>query len=164
MPYRSVPAKPPLPGKHPCTIFQGATVATSIQMYGILIPGKCLCRPKSQVVFERPWALTRDTTVIAKMGWGLGPKGNDRFPNKLEVSRSQNPWRVNSMTSAIQAGNDNTIIISCYSTLIPTFYQLFNVYSTPILFKVQWLTATTTQMCCIELCTAVLTSDQLPSL
>ena len=63
--YRSVPSKHPLPGKHPCTVFQGATVAASIQTYGILIPGKRPCRPKSQVnMFKCPWALTRDTTVI----------------------------------------------------------------------------------------------------
>ena len=27
-----------IPGKHPCTAFQGATVAASILTYGILIP------------------------------------------------------------------------------------------------------------------------------
>ena len=52
--YRSVPGKRPLPGKHPCTEFQGVTVtvAASIQTYGIYIPGK------------RPCALTWDTTVL----------------------------------------------------------------------------------------------------
>ena len=54
--YRSVPSKHPLPGKRPCTTFQGATVAASIQMYGILIPGKHPCEPKSRVML---WALTR---------------------------------------------------------------------------------------------------------
>ena len=52
--YRSVPGKRPLPGKHPCTSFQGVNVAASIQTYGNYVPGK------------RPWALTRDTTVFAK--------------------------------------------------------------------------------------------------
>ena len=61
--YCSVPGKRPLPGKRPCTAFQGATVAASIQVYGILIPGKRPCRPKSRVMLKRPWALTRDTTV-----------------------------------------------------------------------------------------------------
>ena len=62
--YRSVPGKRPLLGKRPCTAFQGATVAASIQTYGILIPGKRPCGPKSLVMLKRPWALTRDTTVI----------------------------------------------------------------------------------------------------
>ena len=35
--YRSVPGKCPLPSKCPCTPIQGATVAASIQTYGILI-------------------------------------------------------------------------------------------------------------------------------
>ena len=30
LPYRSVPGKCPLPGKRPCTAFQGATVAASV--------------------------------------------------------------------------------------------------------------------------------------
>ena len=36
-------------------------VAVPIQTYGILIPGKCPCGPKLQVIilFERPWVLTR---------------------------------------------------------------------------------------------------------
>ena len=48
--------KHPLLGKHPCTAFQGATVAASI----ILIPVK---HPKSRAMFKCPWALTWDTTV-----------------------------------------------------------------------------------------------------
>ena len=48
-PYRSVP------GKRPCTTFQGATVAASIQMYGILILGKRSCGPKSRVMFKRTY-------------------------------------------------------------------------------------------------------------
>ena len=59
--YCSVPGKCSLPGKHPCTAFQGATVAASVQ---ILIQGKRSCRPKSRVMFKCPWALIRDTTVI----------------------------------------------------------------------------------------------------
>ena len=35
MAYRSVPGKCPLLGKRPCTTFQGATVAASVQTYGI---------------------------------------------------------------------------------------------------------------------------------
>ena len=62
--YCSVPGKHPLPGKCPCAEFQGVTVAASIQTYGIYIPGKRLCGPKSLVMFKRPWALTRDTTVL----------------------------------------------------------------------------------------------------
>ena len=46
--YHSVLGKRPLPGKYPCTTFHGATVAASIQTYGILIPGKCPCGPKSR--------------------------------------------------------------------------------------------------------------------
>ena len=38
--YRSVPGKCPLPGKRPCTTFQGVNVAASIQTYGRYIPGK----------------------------------------------------------------------------------------------------------------------------
>ena len=63
--YHSVLGKHPLPGKHPCTPFQGVNVAASIQMYGILIPGKRPCRPKSRVTFKCLWTLTRDTTVHA---------------------------------------------------------------------------------------------------
>ena len=63
--YHGVPGKRPLPGKRPCTAFHGATVAASIQTYGILIPGKHPCGPKSQSMFKRPWVLTRDTTVHA---------------------------------------------------------------------------------------------------
>ena len=37
--YRSVLGKRSLPGKRPCTTLQGATVAASIQMYGIFDPG-----------------------------------------------------------------------------------------------------------------------------
>ena len=62
--YRSVPDKRPLPGKRPCTEFLGITVAASIQTYGIYIPGKYPYWPKSRVMFKRPWAITRDTTVI----------------------------------------------------------------------------------------------------
>ena len=50
-----------VPGKHPCTAFQGTTVAASVQ---ILIQGKRSCGPKSRVMFKCPWALIRDTTVI----------------------------------------------------------------------------------------------------
>ena len=68
--------KRPLLGKRPCTCttFHGATVhvAASMQIYGILIPGKRPCGPKSQVMFKPPWALTRDTTVgLPEQGWGL---------------------------------------------------------------------------------------------
>ena len=48
-----------VPGKRPCTAFQGATVAASIQTYGILIPDKRPCGPKSQVTFNRSWVLTQ---------------------------------------------------------------------------------------------------------
>ena len=65
--YRSVPVKRPLPGKRPCTEFQGVTVSASVQTYGIYIPGKHLCGPKSRMMFKRPWALTRDTTVSTDM-------------------------------------------------------------------------------------------------
>ena len=51
-------------GKRPCTAFQGATVAASIQTYRILISGKRPCGPKSRVVFKRPWVLIRDTMVL----------------------------------------------------------------------------------------------------
>ena len=52
-------------GKHPCTAFQGATVAASLQMYEISIPGiKCSYGPKLRVMFKRSWVLTRGTTVI----------------------------------------------------------------------------------------------------
>ena len=61
--YRSVPGKRPLPGKRPCIEFQGVTVAASIQTYGIFIPGKRPCGPKSRVMFKCPWALTRDTSM-----------------------------------------------------------------------------------------------------
>ena len=61
--YRSVLGKRPLLGKHACTEFQGVTIAASIQTYGIYIPGKCPCGPKSRVMFKRPWVLTLDTTV-----------------------------------------------------------------------------------------------------
>ena len=43
------------------------TVAASIQTYGILIPGKRPCGPKLGVMSKCPWALTRDTTVLAKI-------------------------------------------------------------------------------------------------
>ena len=49
--YRSVLGKCPLLGKRPCTAFQGATVAASIQTYGILIPGKRPFGPKSRVMY-----------------------------------------------------------------------------------------------------------------
>ena len=63
--YRSILGKRPLPGKHPHPTFQGVNVAASIQTYGILIPGKRPCGPKSQVMFKKcPWALTRDTMVL----------------------------------------------------------------------------------------------------
>ena len=42
----SAPSKRPLPGKCPCTTFGGATIAASVQTYGILIPGKHPCGPK----------------------------------------------------------------------------------------------------------------------
>ena len=44
--YSSVPGKRPLVllGKHQCTAFQGATVAASIQTYGILIAQNCELR------------------------------------------------------------------------------------------------------------------------
>ena len=61
--YCSVPGKCPLPGKRPCTPFQGVNVARSIQTYGVLILGKRPCGPKSRVMFKRQWTLTRDTTV-----------------------------------------------------------------------------------------------------
>ena len=50
-----------IPGKHPCTAFQGATVpASSMQTDGILILGKHPCGSKSWTTFKRPW----DTTII----------------------------------------------------------------------------------------------------
>ena len=63
--YRSVPGKCPLPGKRPCTSFQGVNVAASIQTYGNYVPGKHPCGPKSRCMFKRPWALTRDTAVYS---------------------------------------------------------------------------------------------------
>ena len=65
----SVPGKHPLPGKRPCTEFQGVTVAASIQTYGIYILGKHPHRSKLRVMFKRPWALTRDTTVCMLCLW-----------------------------------------------------------------------------------------------
>ena len=62
--YCNVPSMCPLPGKCPCTAFQGVTVVASIQMYGIYILGKHPCGPKQWVTFKHPWALTRDTTVL----------------------------------------------------------------------------------------------------
>ena len=44
--YRSVSSKCPLPGKHPCTTFQGVNVVASIQMYRVYILGKHPCGPK----------------------------------------------------------------------------------------------------------------------
>ena len=57
---QSAPGKCPLLSKHPCTEFQGIEIAASIQMY---IPGKHPYRPKLQVMFEHPWALTRNTNL-----------------------------------------------------------------------------------------------------
>ena len=65
----SVPGKRPLQGKNPCIAFQGATVAASIQTYGILIPGKCPCRPKSQITFKHPWVLSWDIMVCSYWGY-----------------------------------------------------------------------------------------------
>ena len=62
--YRSVPGKHPLPAKCPRISFQGVNVAASIQMYGRYILGKHPCRPKSRVMFKRPWVLTWDAMVI----------------------------------------------------------------------------------------------------
>ena len=85
--YRSVPGKRPLPGKRPCTEFQGVTVAASIQTYGIYIPGKRPCGPKSRVMFKHPWALTRDTTVVGNFGedfnWPFG-----EFDKDLQIKNS----------------------------------------------------------------------------
>ena len=67
--YHSVPGKRSLLGKRPCIAFQGATVAASIQTYGILILGKHPCRQKSRVMFKRPWALTRDIMVCSYWGY-----------------------------------------------------------------------------------------------
>ena len=67
--YRSVPGKRPLPGKRLCAEYQGVTVAASLQTYGIYIPGKRPCGPKSRVMFKHPWALTRDTTVHVYVCW-----------------------------------------------------------------------------------------------
>ena len=39
-----------VPGKRPCTTFQGATVAASMQTYGIFILGKRPCGPKLSYV------------------------------------------------------------------------------------------------------------------
>jgi hypothetical protein len=55
--YHSVPGKPPLPGKRPCTTYRGLNVAASVQMYAIYIPGKRPCRPKLCI------SVTRDTMV-----------------------------------------------------------------------------------------------------
>ena len=62
--YCNVPGKRPLPGKRPCTSFQGVNVAASIQTYGNYVPVKCPCGPKSRCMFKCPWALTRDTMVM----------------------------------------------------------------------------------------------------
>ena len=44
--------------------FKGSMyIAASIQMYGVLIPGKRPSGPKLRVMLKRPLALTRDTTV-----------------------------------------------------------------------------------------------------
>ena len=65
--YRSVPGKHLLLGKRLYYIvLQGATVAASIQAYGIFIRGKLPCGPKSRVMFKRPWVLTQDTTVCTR--------------------------------------------------------------------------------------------------
>ena len=50
--YRSVPGKRPLPGKRPCTSFQGVYVSAFIQTYGSYIPSKRPCGPKSRVMFN----------------------------------------------------------------------------------------------------------------
>ena len=59
----NIPGKRPLPGKRPCTAFQGVNVPAYIQTYGNYVPGKRPCRPKLRCMFKRPWALARDTTV-----------------------------------------------------------------------------------------------------
>ena len=70
--YHSVLGKRPILGKRPCTAFQGVTIATSIQTYGILIPSRHPYEPKSRVMFKRPWALTQDTMVLLHCA-GAGP-------------------------------------------------------------------------------------------
>ena len=57
--YRSVPGKRPLPGKHPCSSFQGVNVTASIQTYGNYIPGK---RPGMSVNVVQ-YLCMYDTTV-----------------------------------------------------------------------------------------------------
>ena len=56
-----------LSSERPCSAFQGVNITASIQMY---IPSKRPCGPKSRVMFKRPWALTRDTTVcLMSQSW-----------------------------------------------------------------------------------------------
>ena len=57
--YRSVLGKRPLPGKRPCTKFQGVTVAASTQTYGISVMSlKCVSaarRRATLLVFSDIW-------------------------------------------------------------------------------------------------------------
>ena len=53
-----------IPGKRPCTAFQGVNVAASIQTYGSYILDKRPYRPKSRFMFKCPWVLAWDSTVV----------------------------------------------------------------------------------------------------
>ena len=78
--YHNIPGKRPCP----CTTFQGATVAASIQTCGIFIPGKRPCGPKSRIMFKRPWALTQDTMVYTASGFS--PQINFNAPERAHFS------------------------------------------------------------------------------
>ena len=104
--YHSVQGKRPLPGKHPCTLFQGVNVAASIQTYGIYIPSKHPCGPKSLVMFKRPWALTWDTTVstclLIAIGFVMTPSSLNKTIEQGKAvfccqhrSSDDITWRVN---------------------------------------------------------------------
>ena len=66
--YSSVQGKRPLLGKHPCTAFQGATVAASIQTFGILITNmgqNCkLCLSTHGRLSRTQWYMHRACQVL----------------------------------------------------------------------------------------------------
>ena len=60
----TVVSRRPLPGKRLCIAFHGVNIAASIQTYAIQTQGKHPYGQVSRIMFKRPRALTRDTTVI----------------------------------------------------------------------------------------------------
>ena len=98
--YHNVLGKCPLPGKHPCTKFQGVKIAGFIQIYGYYIPDKCPYGPNHELCLSAHGCLLRTLRYTA-----VTPHTTDNNPDGKSDSAAA-PSSFSEQLSSL--GSDST--------------------------------------------------------